>query len=109
MVFELLGHSKDEMQAQFGQILDALEYGAPPHGGFAGGIDRVVMLMGDEENIREVIAFPKTQSAADPLFGAPSPVADQENSSAICTSAPWTSSRAAVRLHNGAEWVYNRS
>ncbi len=77
-VFELLGHSKDEMQAQFGQILDALEYGAPPHGGFAGGIDRVVMLVGDEENIREVIAFPKTQSAADPLFGAPSPVADQQ-------------------------------
>ena len=77
-VFELLGHDKDEMQAQFGQILDALEYGAPPHGGFAGGIDRVVMLVGDEDNIREVIAFPKTQSAADPLFGAPSPVADQQ-------------------------------
>ena len=77
-VFELLGHDKDEMQSQFGQILDALEYGAPPHGGFAGGIDRVVMLVGDEENIREVIAFPKTQSAADPLFGAPSPVTDQQ-------------------------------
>lgn len=77
-IFGLLGHSKEAMQAQFGQLLDALEYGAPPHGGFASGIDRVVMLVTDEENIREVIAFPKTQSAADPLFGAPSTVDDAQ-------------------------------
>ncbi|MDA0988511.1 MAG: aspartate--tRNA ligase [Chloroflexi bacterium] len=77
-IFGLLGHSKEAMQSQFGQLLDALEYGAPPHGGFASGIDRVVMLVTDEENIREVIAFPKTQSAADPLFGAPSTVDDAQ-------------------------------
>ena len=77
-IFGLLGHSAQEMQEQFGQILDALEYGAPPHGGFAAGIDRIVMLMTNEENIREVIAFPKTQAAIDPLFGAPSEVDDSQ-------------------------------
>ncbi len=77
-IFALLGHTSEAMQAQFGQILDALEYGAPPHGGFASGIDRMVMLVADQENIREVIAFPKNQNAADPLFGAPSPVDDAQ-------------------------------
>ena len=77
-IFGLLGHSAQEMQEQFGQILDALEYGAPPHGGFAAGIDRIVMLMTNEENIREVIAFPKTQAAIDPLFGAHSEVDESQ-------------------------------
>ena len=59
---------------KFGFLLDAFRYGAPPHGGFAFGIDRLVALLAGEENIREVIAFPKTQSGTDPLTGAPTPI-----------------------------------
>ena len=77
-IFRLLGHSQTQMQNQFGQILDALEYGAPPHGGFAAGIDRMVMLVTNQDNIREVIAFPKTQNGVDPLFGAPSEVDESQ-------------------------------
>ena len=73
-VFELLGLSAEEADAQFGFFLKALEYGVPPHGGIAFGIDRWVMLMAQAESIREVIAFPKTQSGACPLTGAPAPV-----------------------------------
>ena len=70
-VFELLGIGREEARARFGHLLEAFEFGAPPHGGFAFGIDRVAMLLAGRENIREVIAFPKTQSASDPLTGAP--------------------------------------
>ena len=73
-IFDLLGIGPDEQEARFGHLLRAFEYGAPPHGGFAVGLDRVVMLLMGVENIREVIAFPKTQSAIDPLTGAPSSV-----------------------------------
>ncbi len=73
-IFGLLGIGPDEAQAKFGFLLDAFRYGAPPHAGFAFGIDRLVALLVGEENIREVIAFPKTQSGADPLTNAPSPV-----------------------------------
>ena len=71
-IFSLLGIDETEAQARFGFLLDAFRFGAPPHAGFAFGVDRLVALLAGEENIREVIAFPKTQSGADPLTGAPS-------------------------------------
>ncbi len=71
-IFKLLGLSDELIQARFGHMLEAFEYGAPPHGGMAPGIDRIVMLLAGEPNIREVIAFPKTGDARDLLMGAPS-------------------------------------
>ena len=71
-IFRSLGYSEEEAYRRFGHMLDAFEYGAPPHGGMAPGIDRLIMLLADEPNIREVIAFPKTASAADLMFDAPS-------------------------------------
>jgi aspartyl-tRNA synthetase len=75
-IFELIGIEPAEAQARFGFLLDALKYGAPPHGGIAMGIDRIVALIAGRENIREVIAFPKATSGGDPLTGAPAPVDD---------------------------------
>ncbi len=74
-IFSLLGIGPDEARARFGFLLDAFRYGAPPHAGFAFGVDRLLAILAGEENIREVIAFPKTQSGADPLSGAPTPLA----------------------------------
>jgi aspartyl-tRNA synthetase len=70
--FELVGYSKDEVDAKFGGLIKAFKFGAPPHGGFAPGIDRIVMLLAQEQAIRDVIAFPMSQSVEDLMMGAPS-------------------------------------
>jgi aspartyl-tRNA synthetase len=75
-IFELTGIGPEEAQARFGFLLEGLKYGAPPHGGIAMGIDRITALIAGRDNIREVIAFPKATSGADPLTGAPAPVDD---------------------------------
>ena len=73
-VFAILGYTPEQVQERFGHILEAFDYGAPPHGGIAPGIDRLVAILAGADSLREVIAFPKTQSGSDLLFGAPAPV-----------------------------------
>jgi aspartyl-tRNA synthetase len=77
-VFNILEYSDEDIEERFGPLLRAFKYGAPPHGGIAPGIDRIVMLLAGEETIREVIAFPKNQAAVDLTLEAPSPVADEQ-------------------------------
>ena len=76
-IFTALGIEPDEARKRFGFLLDAFKFGAPPHAGFAVGLDRLTAILVGEENIREVIAFPKTQSGSDPLTSAPLPVDDR--------------------------------
>jgi aspartyl-tRNA synthetase len=77
-MFDLLGFSKEEAQAQFGFLMNAFEYGAPPHGGLAFGLDRLVATMGGSESIRDYIAFPKNNSGRDTMIDAPSPLDDKQ-------------------------------
>ncbi len=76
-VLEIMGMDEDAIERRFGHMLEALDFGAPPHGGIAPGIDRIVMLLANEPNIREVIAFPKDGNARDVMMGAPSPLSDK--------------------------------
>ena len=77
-VFDALGLSREEADARFGFLLDAFRYGAPPHGGIAFGVDRIIAVLAGQDSIREVIAFPKSASGADPLTGAPAPVDEDQ-------------------------------
>jgi aspartyl-tRNA synthetase len=76
--FEIAGYGKEVVDARFGAMINAFRFGAPPHGGLAPGVDRMVMLIADEPNIREVIAFPMNQKAEDLLMQAPAPVDDKQ-------------------------------
>ncbi len=77
-VFELLGFTREEAMDKFGFLVDALSYGAPPHGGIALGVERLAMMLCNTESLRDVMAFPKTQRAIDPMSGAPSGIADRQ-------------------------------
>ncbi len=89
VVFDLLGIDPEEARRKFGFLLDALKYGAPPHGGIAFGLDRLAMLICGADSIREVIAFPKTQTAACPLTDAPTEVSDKQLRELYIRVRPW--------------------
>ena len=81
-VFKVMGLSQEEAQEKFGFLLDAFAYGAPPHGGIAFGWDRIVMLLGGYDSIRDVIAFPKSGGGYDPLTDAPAPITPEQRKEA---------------------------
>ena len=96
-VLRALGLSADQIEVRFGHMLRAFDFGAPPHGGIAPGIDRIVMLLARERTIREVIAFPKNQSAADLMMGAPSPVEEAQLRDLGLTLRPETREARAAK------------
>ena len=77
-VFRVIGYSEDEIATRFGHLLEAFRYGAPPHGGMGLGLDRLCAMLGGVTSIREVIAFPKTQSGVDPMFDAPDVITQEQ-------------------------------
>ena len=76
--FEIAGYSEQEVETRFGALYNAFQYGTPPHAGAAAGVDRMIMLITNEDNLREIIAFPKNKKARDVLMGAPSRVAPEQ-------------------------------
>jgi aspartyl-tRNA synthetase len=87
-VFAMLGLSEEEQQEKFGFLLDAFQYGPPPHGGIAYGLDRICMLLAGASSIRDVIAFPKTGGGQDPLTGAPTPITPAQRAEAGIDAKP---------------------
>jgi aspartyl-tRNA synthetase len=92
-IFRMLGYTDEEVTQKFGTLLEAFEYGAPPHGGIAPGVDRIVMILAGEQSIRDVIAFPKNQNAADVMLDAPSPVDPKQLEILHLTIKPETAAR----------------
>ena len=77
-IYEVMGNDPASTEEQVGHMLRAFEYGAPPHGGLAMGVDRIAMILGDTENLRDVTVFPKNQAGLDLMLGAPSPITDDQ-------------------------------
>ena len=101
--FGIVGHSKETVDERFGGMIRAFKFGAPPHGGIAPGIDRIVMLLADEPNIREVIAFPMNQQAQDLLMNAPSPVGEKHLRELYLQLAPRAKEELAKRAASGEQ------
>ena len=108
-VFDLIGLSREQAEDQFGFLLEAFQYGPPPHGGIALGLDRVVALLAGAETIRDVIAFPKTASGADPLTGAPSPITPAQRKEAGIDAPPAMAVRARPSALRGTDVTLGRS